>query len=193
LAFVLLSASRGHGQAVEARRTWHDAYYQCDAMWWGNSGVGVAGARLAAIAALTALKMPLYQEGPLYHGIFLDTKTPDGYEVRVVILPLGWHAPGTRIGVRVGGFGTHRKVCERLLDEIARHLPVQPLGAPLVPSPPPPAPIPRLPPMLSGPPPPQAPGLALPPPPQAPGSALPPPPQAPAPVLPPPRPVPVER
>ncbi|HMF13619.1 MAG TPA: hypothetical protein VKE94_14975 [Gemmataceae bacterium] len=57
-----------------------------------------------------------------YGGSFLDTKTPDNFEARLTILPLGRYGVGTQVRVCIGGFGTHRKVCARILDEIARHL-----------------------------------------------------------------------
>ncbi len=99
----------------------HDSYYEHDGMWCSNYPVSVAQARFAAIAALTELKMPLYQEGPLHHGLFLDTKTSDEFETRILIMPAR-HGGAVRIGVRVGGFGTHRQVCTRLQEAIARHL-----------------------------------------------------------------------
>jgi hypothetical protein len=106
-------------QAVEPRSA---DYYEHDRMWCGNFVTGLADARVAALATLTELKMPVYQEGPLRQGIFIDTKTPENFQGRVILMPLDWPDHGTRIGVRIGGFGTHREVCERLLDTMAVHL-----------------------------------------------------------------------
>jgi hypothetical protein len=118
-------------------------------MWWGNYGIGFEGARTAALTALTHLKMPVYQEGPLGYGIFIDTRTPDNFEARVSIMPLGGNGEATRIGVRITGFGTHREVCARLLDEITQHLDAgrQIEGVPSALGAPPPAvpPAPRVP------------------------------------------------
>jgi hypothetical protein len=135
------------------------SYYEHDGMWCGSYDIGFEEARFAVHATLADLKMPIGQEGPDRRGAFLDTRTPDGYEARVVILPPGRRGSVTRICVRIGGFGTHRAVCERLLDEIARHLdaarhrytpaaPVAPVAAPPGPTAPPQAqaPEPSLPP-----------------------------------------------
>jgi hypothetical protein len=121
LGFVLLSSLHSGCEAIPIHPA-HDAYYRHDHMWCGNYAIDFEGARVAALTALTGLKMPVYQEGPLWHGVFIDTRTPENCEARVIIMPLGSHGEGTRIGVRVGGFGTHREVCKRLLDEIARCL-----------------------------------------------------------------------
>jgi len=74
------------------------------------------------------------QEGLLPYGGFIDTKTGDNFEARITILGLG--RPGTQIGVRIGGFGTHRQVCARILDEIGRNLDAA-RQAPPRPAPPP--------------------------------------------------------
>jgi hypothetical protein len=119
----------------------HDPYYEHDGTWCTEVSIPVAQARYAAIVALTELKMPLYQEGPLRRGLFLDTKTPDNFEARINITPVGRHSPATRIAIRVGGFGTHREVCARLLDSIIHHLndapviPALPGGVPISPPP----------------------------------------------------------
>ena len=113
----------GGCQAVATSAS-YEPYYEHDGMWCGNYGVGVATARVAALTALTELKMPVYHEGPYLNGIFIDTRTPDNFEARVMIVSLDRYDKSTSIGVRIGGFGTHREVCKRLLDEIARHLTV---------------------------------------------------------------------
>jgi hypothetical protein len=123
LGFVLLSAWYSGCQAVNTRSS-YNPYYEYDGMWCGNYGIDMFGARCATLDALTELQMPVCQEGPLPHGIFLDIQTPEKLEARVIIMPLARDGRGTRICVRVGGFGTHREVCQRLLDEIARHLDV---------------------------------------------------------------------
>ncbi len=117
-ACVLLSALYGC-QTVETRSA--SPYYEHDGMWCGDFAVGPERARIAALTALTELHMPVDREGPEGPGLYIDTRTPDHFEARVVILPLR-HAEGTRIGVRVGGFGTHPAVCERLLEAITRQL-----------------------------------------------------------------------
>jgi hypothetical protein len=119
--FVLLSGLFSSCQAIETRHE-ADSYYEQGGMWCANYGIGVEGARVAVIAALTHLQMPVYREGPLRHGIFLDTRTPENCEARVFIVSLGRHGAGTRVSVRIGGFGTHRAICARLLDEITQDL-----------------------------------------------------------------------
>jgi hypothetical protein len=91
-------------------------------MWCADYPVSLGRARVAALFALTELKMPVDHEGPLHHGLFIDTRTADGFEVRLEVMPVGRHDDWTRIGVRVGGFGTHRHICERLQDAIVRQL-----------------------------------------------------------------------
>lgn len=109
------------GQTLHAQRP-SDPYYEFSGMWLGNYAIDPGRARMAVLAALANLHMPVYQEGLLPYGTIFDTKTPDNYEARLTLLPLGRTGEATRIGVRIGGFGTHRQVCARILDEIARHL-----------------------------------------------------------------------
>ena len=118
---LLLLSLCGGCQAVGTRASC-DSYYEHDGMWCGSYAIGVAGARVAVLTALTELKMPVYHEGPYLSGLFIDTRTPDNSEARLMIVPLDRYDKSTSIGVRIGGFGTHREVCERLLGEIARHL-----------------------------------------------------------------------
>jgi hypothetical protein len=120
LGFLVLSALYSGCQAVETSHV-RDPYYEHEGMWCGNYEIGSESARLAALAALAELNMPVCRQGQHHRGIFIDTRTPENLEARVVLLPLGGHVQGTRICVRVGGFGTHREVCERLLDAIAQH------------------------------------------------------------------------
>jgi hypothetical protein len=93
-------------------------------MWCRNYILSFEGARIATLATLSDLRMPECRDGRYRNGIFIDTRTQDNLDVRIVILPEEHPGEGTRVGVRVGGFGTHRNVCEHLLDEIARHLDV---------------------------------------------------------------------
>jgi hypothetical protein len=91
-------------------------------MWCGCYDIGFEEARVAVRMTLAESKMPILGEGPARHGVFIDTKTPDNFEARIEISPPRRRVEGTRICVRIGGFGTHKQVCERLLGEIARHL-----------------------------------------------------------------------
>ncbi len=118
-ALLCLSAVPGGCQLPETRPS---AYYEHDGMWCGRFDIGFEEARVAARMTLAELHMPILGEGPDRHGVFFDTKTPDNFEARIIIIPPGRRAEGTRICVRIGGFGTHRQVSERLLGDIARHL-----------------------------------------------------------------------
>jgi len=152
LGFVLLAALYSGCQVAETHHA-YAPYYEHDGMWCGIFEIGFEEARVATRAALAEMKMPIYQEGPDRHGAFIDTKTPDNFEARIVIMLPGRRGEGTRICVRVGGFGTHRKVSERLLDEIARHLDAarHMYSVPVVPVPPPGA-APGSPPLTAAPP-----------------------------------------
>jgi hypothetical protein len=97
------------------------SYYEHGGMWCGSFQIGFEEARVAVHAALAEMKMPITGEGLQHHGVFMDTRTSENFEARVILLPPGRHE-GTRICIRIGGFGTHRKVCEHLLDAIARHV-----------------------------------------------------------------------
>jgi hypothetical protein len=115
-----------------------DAFFYRDGMWCGTYHTGFPDARAAALTALTELKMPVFREGPQHRGGFIDSRTPDDFPVRIELRALGVRnrAEGehTRIGVRVGGFGTHRDVCERILNQIAQHLApgaIPPIAAPV--------------------------------------------------------------
>jgi hypothetical protein len=118
---VLLSACCGGCFTMEHRIP-HEALYEHHGMWCADYAVNLGAARVAALYALTELKMPVDHEGPLRRGLFIDTRTADPFEVRLEIMPVGRYGDRTRIGVRVGGFGTHRHVCERLQDAIARQV-----------------------------------------------------------------------
>jgi hypothetical protein len=136
----------------------HTACYEHDGMWCSTFDIGFEEARTAVRGTLVELKMPNNQEGPERFGTFIDTRTPDNFECRVMILPPSRRVPGTRICVRVGGFGTHRKVAEHLLEEIARRLDAyRHIYAPTIPAAPPGS-TPGSPP-VSATPPPQAPSL----------------------------------
>jgi hypothetical protein len=126
---LLLLPALHCGQTLQAQRP-IDPYYEYSGMWLGNYAIDPGRARVAVLAALANMHMPVYQEGFYPYGSFLDTKTPDNYEARLTILPLGRAGEATQIGVRIGGFGTHRQVCARILDEIARHLDAARRGPP---------------------------------------------------------------
>lgn len=127
LGLLLLSALHS-AQTLEAQHP-IDAYYEVGGMWCGRYDIDPGRARVAVLAALADLHMPVYQEGFFPSGSFLDTRTPDNFETRLTILP-GRCGAGTQIGVRIGGFGTHFKVCARILDEVARHLDAARRGPP---------------------------------------------------------------
>jgi hypothetical protein len=120
LGFVLLPALSS-GQRLQAQRP-SGPYYERSGTWYGQYDIDPGRARVAVLAALADMHMPISQEGFWPSGSFLDTRTPDKFEARLTIRPLGPSGAGTQVGVRVGGFGTHPQVCARILDEIARHL-----------------------------------------------------------------------
>jgi hypothetical protein len=120
------------GQTLNAQHP-IGAYYEFSGAWCSDYDIDPARARVAILAALAELHMPVYQEGFFPAGSFLDTKTPDNFETRLTILPRGPAAAGTQIRVRIGGFGTHRKVCGRILDAIGRHLDLARRSAPPAP------------------------------------------------------------
>lgn len=121
-------------QAVEAQPP-PEGYYERSGMWCGLYDIDPARARVAVLSALANMHMLVGQEGPF--GSFIDTKTVEGKEVRISILGLG--RPGTQVGVRITGFGTHRQVCAGILDEIGRNMDAA-RRVQLQPPPPPPAP-----------------------------------------------------
>jgi len=116
---LLLLAALYSGQTVEAQRP-SNAYYEIGGMWCGLYDIDPGRARMAVLAALANMHMLVGQEGFFPYESFVDTKTVDNYEARITIRWLG--RQGTQIGVRVGGWGTHRQVCARLLDEIGRNM-----------------------------------------------------------------------
>jgi hypothetical protein len=118
---LLLLPALYSGQTLEAQHP-IGAYYEVSRRWCGDYDIDPGRARVAVLAALADMHMPVYQEGFFPYGSFLDTKTPDNFEARLTILPLGRYGAGTQIRVCIGGFGTHCKVCARIPDEIARHL-----------------------------------------------------------------------
>jgi hypothetical protein len=134
LAMVCLFTLSSGCQLLDTRRT-VDSYYEHNDMWCGDFQASFAQARVATLTALTELQMPVYKEDPQRQSIFIDTKTPDNYEVRIEIKPLGLRPSGetTRIGARVGGFRTHREVCARLLDAIGQRLSAAPAAPAFVP------------------------------------------------------------
>jgi hypothetical protein len=133
---LLLLAALSSGQTVEAQRP-STAYYEVGGMWCGLYDIDPGRARMAVLAALANMHMLVGQEGFFPYESFVDTKTVDNYEVRITIRWLG--RQGTQIGARVGGWGTHRQVCARLLDEIGRNMDAArqaPLRPPSPPAPP---------------------------------------------------------
>jgi hypothetical protein len=119
---LLLLPALYTGQTLKAQHP-IGAYYVFNSNWCGDYDLDPGRTRVAVLAALANMHMLVGQEGFYpYGGSFIDTKTPDNYEVRLTILPLGRPGAGTQIQVCVGGFGTHRKVCNRILDEITQHL-----------------------------------------------------------------------
>jgi hypothetical protein len=111
------------GQTLQAKQP-KGTYYEFSGNWCGDFDIDPGRARVAVLAALADMHMGVGQEGFYpYGGGFLDTKTPENLEARVTFLPSGRYGPGiTQVRVCIGGFGTHPKVCARILDEIARHL-----------------------------------------------------------------------
>jgi hypothetical protein len=126
LGLLLLPALHG-SQTVEAQHPL-GAYYDVEGSWCGDYAIDPGRARVAVLAALATMHMLVGQEGfyPTGGG-FLDTKTPDKFEARLTMLPRG---VGTQIRVCIGGFGTHRQVAARILDEIARHMEAARRGPP---------------------------------------------------------------
>ena len=119
---LLLLPALYSGQTLEAQQP-IGAYYEVSGMWCGDYDIDPGRARVAVLAALADMHMLVGQEGFYpYGGGFLDTMTPDNFEARLTILPLGRYGAGTQDRVCIGGFGTHRKVFARILDEIAQHL-----------------------------------------------------------------------
>jgi hypothetical protein len=119
---LLLLPTLHSGHTLEAQPP-VGAYYEIRGMWCADYAIAPGHARGAVLAALADMHMLVGQEGFYpYGGSFIDTKTPDNYEARITIVPRGPAGPGTQIRVCIGGFGTHPKVCARILDEIARHL-----------------------------------------------------------------------
>ncbi len=185
LGLLLLPAL--YSQTLQAQRP-SNGYYEHSGMWCSNYDIEPVRARVAVFAALASMHMPVSQEGFFAYGSFLDTKTVDNFETRITILPVG--SAGTRVCVRIGGFGTHRQVCARILDEVGQHMDAARRGPPpppvlVVPAP---AGMPGLAPLIILPPGssvPRPPSATPPPPPSSP--VLPPPPD---PVLPPPTPLP---
>jgi Protein of unknown function (DUF3568) len=100
--------------------------YVCnDGMWCTTYSTGVVEARVATLAALAEMHMPVVWEGRVPLGFGIDTMLADGSHVRISFEALSERASVqgevTSVGVRVGGFGTHQAACERILDEIGRH------------------------------------------------------------------------
>jgi hypothetical protein len=119
MALTLLLPAFCTGQALVAQHA-SGTYYEISGNWCSDCDLDPGRARGAVLAALAALHMRIGQEGFYpYGGSFIDTKTPDNFETRITLLPRGRGA-GTQIRVCVGGFGTHRAVCARILDEIGR-------------------------------------------------------------------------
>jgi hypothetical protein len=120
LGFLLLLAPFS-GHALQAQHPIGD-YFRFSGMWCGDYDLDPGRTRVAVLAALADMHMLVGQEGfDPYGGGFLDTKTPDDFGSRITYLPLPRGA-GTQVRVNIGGFGTHKTVCVRILDEITRHI-----------------------------------------------------------------------
>ena len=104
LGFVLLPALYGGCQGLETPPS-HGSCYEHDGMWCRNYMLSFEGARIAILAALHDLRMPECRNGRYRHGIFINTRTQDNLEVRIMILPEDHPGEGTRVCIRVGGFG----------------------------------------------------------------------------------------
>ena len=119
---LLLLPALYTGQTLEAQQP-IGAYYEVSGNWCGDYDIDPGRARVAVLAALADMHMLVGQEGFYpYGGGFLDTRTPDNFEARLTIQPLGRYGAGTQVRVCIGGFGTHPKVCARILDEVGRHM-----------------------------------------------------------------------
>jgi hypothetical protein len=133
-AFLIVATS---GCVVMETRTAPDPYFEYEGMWCATVNARFLDARAATLAALADLQMPVAREGRYRHGGFIDCWGPENVHIRIHIQPMGSrHHPEAdlcRLCVRVGGFGTHRALCERILDAIGHHL------APESAVPPPPA------------------------------------------------------
>jgi hypothetical protein len=148
LALCLFPAIAGGCLSTDVR-TAPDPYFEYDGMWCATVNARFLDARAATLAALADLQMPVAREGRYRHGGFIDCLGPEDVHIRIHIQPLGSRyrpeADFCRIGVRVGGFGTHRALCARILGAVSHHLmpeaavPVPPPGA-AAPVPPPGAP-----------------------------------------------------
>jgi hypothetical protein len=125
LAVAFVSAM-GSGCLLTEAEKLPGPYFEYDGMWCTTVNARFLDARAATVAALADLQMPLAREGRNQHGGFVDCLGPDEIHVRIHIEPLGSghrvEADFCRICVRVGGFGTHRPLCERILDAINHHL-----------------------------------------------------------------------
>lgn len=117
---LLLLAAVFIGPTLQAQRP-SDAYFELGGMWCSRYDIDSGRARMAVLSALTNLHMTVLQEGFYAYGSFVDAKTVDNYEARIAVQPMP-HGPGTQIGVRITGFGTHRQVCARILDEVGRQM-----------------------------------------------------------------------
>jgi hypothetical protein len=82
--------------------------YEHRGMWCSNYAIDPGQTKVAVLAALADSKMPVLQEGMLHGELFIDTRTPEDCEVRLVIMPRGPYGQGARVGVRITGIGTHR-------------------------------------------------------------------------------------
>ena len=118
-----------------------EPYFLRDRMWCANYQRGFVETRAATLAATAELKMALLREVSAWRGAYLDCRTSDGYHVRIHLRTL---SPETTIvSIRVQGYGTHREVCEPILNQIGNNVASQPVVAvpPPVVAPPAPGPV----------------------------------------------------
>jgi len=126
LGWIGLLLAAALGCTTTESHTAYRPYILDDGMWCGTFATGFVEARAATVAALADLHMPIVREERTFHGSYLDTQTQEGFHVRIHFRSPAndgaGHGSVTHVDVRVGGFGTHEKVCSSILDEIGRHL-----------------------------------------------------------------------
>src|SRR5262245_59008321 len=114
---VLIGAGAAGGAGVAY------AYYQGNVT--EDYHVRFEDSRAATRQALAELAMPIVEEKADQASEFIESRTTDGYAVRITLDMLAPRVPAdgplTRIGVRVGTFGDYA-VSERVHRQIGAHL-----------------------------------------------------------------------
>jgi hypothetical protein len=145
---VVFMVGQGGCQVAETRKE-SEPYFLSRGMWCANYNRGFMETREATLAATAELKMAFLREVREGRGAFFDCQTSDGYPVRIHLHRHGGpgrpEGEGTLVSIRVQGYGTHREVCEPILNQIGTHL----ASAPVLPTPPPPLPAPATGPVTS--------------------------------------------